>query len=669
MSKLSVHLTGTNGQMGYGEVFLKEPADAGNPVALVYQVNNNTKNDVLKYSPKTGLVYRRQNYTWGRLPNDWWQGDPRTNCENWMLNLRENGKNLVEYWAMNPADYYDPINEPVPGTPEQARWLNDWMVRALEIAHEHGFKLAMFSFPSGCPDYPLWQYFCETSRPSSLRLGKQYGAILSLHAYGIDGNLIDRNPDGSLSENTLSLTLRHRRVWEILPKDCRVLIALTEAGCGSGYDVPLSGDAYVKDAIEFDKEILKDSYVVAANLFQLGGQESNLIEVLGKLTDYIKVTPTPEVVVPPVPDPEPVIPSLPYVVTAYLAPQNATIEQMYLVQTQAFDTKSTVCQSADDARQLVRMGQPGSKAIIYNPQTWPGGTEAIVKYFEGLEVELRYFTHDNPPDETPPTPESLHGVGTGRLEPLTPAEKSAIEISKVNGVLAMTLPSYFQTLDFVKAIKSIRPNICIVGRLFFSVDNTNKTKFNPSDFVAFCKNGLDGLYSQGVRYFQVHNEPNLEQEGFGWNWVDGREFGGWLINVLTILKVRYPEAKWGYPGLSPQPNTEKFWLDSKQAMDSCDWVGVHAYWQSRGTTGWGMESLDGGLHYKRLSTTKPLMITEFSNNSPNVNYAEKGAQYRDYYKLVGIPAFAFCLSWDTDPNLEGWVHNGMVTDIPLVVGA
>ena len=98
----------------------------------------------------------------------------------------------------------------------------------------------------------------------------------------------------------------------------------------------------------------------------------------------------------------------------------------------------------------------------------------------------------------------------------------------------------------------------IVTRLFFSVDAGSKTRFSPQNFVDFVMNGLTGCYQAGVRYFEVHNEPNLDIEGMSWNWANGAEFGSWLTQVINLLKPRFPEARWGYPGLSPQPNVDAF---------------------------------------------------------------------------------------------------------------
>jgi murein DD-endopeptidase MepM/ murein hydrolase activator NlpD len=797
MSKLSVHFTFPGDATGVGD-FLRIPAEAGNPVNIVYQLGRSLNIDRDKYSPTTKLVYRKQSDTWPRVPQDLFKGNAIESCNNWMLNLREGGKNLIDIWQLNPADYYDPLNEPVPQLPSEAIWLNTWMVRALEIANSYNLKLVLFSFSVGRPEYDLWQYLYP-----ALRLGKTSGALLSLHQYGVEHLLIERNADGSLTENTLHCSLRHRKIYDALPADCKIPIIISESGAGSGYSN--NGNEFLTDAIEYDKEIMKDTWVVGTNLFQLGGMESNLKPILPNLTQYIATTPT---TTPPPVTPPPT--SLPYVVTAYLAPQNATLEMLKFVQGEAYQTKSTVCQSADDARYLVRAGQSGSKVIIYDPETWPGGTTGIIEFFNGCTYELRYTqstviqfrspirdipfritSHFNDPrtyangkhegldldcwddanskavkiyaaqagtvesvnldashaygryviinhggtvyktwychldsvavavdktvdaetvvgiggktgtsaihlhfmvqkipgglsgyytpDVVDPEPLTIpnivptlpvtYGVGMGNRAVLTTRELDALKVSKVTGFLALTMPSVEESKKIVDQIRSVNTNIFITGRLFFSADTQNKTLFNPQDFVAYCKNGLDGLYAQGVRYFQIHNEPNLEQEGMGWNWKNGAEFGTWLSGVLNIVRPLYPEAKWGYPGLSPQPNTEQFWADSKAAMEQCDWVGVHAYWQYRGTTGWGMESLDGGYHWKRLATSKPLILTEFSNNSGTIVSSVKGKEYYDYYRLINIPAFSFALSWDGDPHREGWVYNNSLTAIPEQVGA
>jgi len=260
------------------------------------------------------------------------------------------------------------------------------------------------------------------------------------------------------------------------------------------------------------------------------------------------------------------------------------------------------------------------------------------------------------------------GIGMGDRTILSPTQKSAIDISKVKAIKLLTLPDPVDNTTLVNQVK----NLFIVSRLFFSVNQGSL--FTPQMFVDFCKNGIDSQYKAGVRYFEIHNEPNLIQEGYGWNWPNGTEFGNWLVGVLNILKPLYPEAQFGYPGLSPQPNTEQFFKDSKFAADKCQWVGCHAYWNSEGNTGWGMEAIDGGMYWRKyLSwTDKPLYLTEFSNNNINTSYTDKGRQYKKYFDLLKTEdleaAFCFALSWSADINKEAWVVNNVITQIPYEVG-
>lgn len=83
----------------------------------------------------------------------------------------------------------------------------------------------------------------------------------------------------------------------------------------------------------------------------------------------------------------------------------------------------------------------------------------------------------------------------------------------------------------------------------------------------------------------------------------------------------------------------------------------------------------GGLQHKKLQRvlptkeqSKPISITEFSCNTPNVPNTEKGKQYRRYKSLLGQngvhSAFSFVLNWATDNNKENWANsNGSSTGI------
>jgi hypothetical protein len=264
----------------------------------------------------------------------------------------------------------------------------------------------------------------------------------------------------------------------------------------------------------------------------------------------------------------------------------------------------------------------------------------------------------------------LAGLGMGNPQPLTAGQLKLIGDAKLEAFKVLTLPDPDENKQMIAQLKNIRSDMFIVARMFFSVDVGSKTRFSPQNFADFCMNGLTGCYQAGVRYFEVHNEPNLEIEGMNWNWANGAEFGTWLQQAINILRPRFPEAKWGYPGLSPQPNTDAFLDGSAAAANACDWIGVHCYWQQPvNQPPFPMNGDNAGYYwrakFKPRFPNKMLMITEFSNNSAGVSPNDKGTQYADYIKLLRTEsnigaAFGFALNWPgQDHNKEGWEGTGI----------
>jgi len=268
----------------------------------------------------------------------------------------------------------------------------------------------------------------------------------------------------------------------------------------------------------------------------------------------------------------------------------------------------------------------------------------------------------------------LAGVGMGDPHSLTAGQLQLIAKSRIEAFKMLTLGDPEENKQLIRQLRNIRPDMLIVARLFFSVNHESQARFSAQTFVDTVLVGMQAAYDTGVRYFEVHNEPNLPEEGMDWNWSSGARFGDWLIEVLSILRPRFPEGKFGFPGLSPQPNAPDFLDGAAPAIARCDWVGAHSYWQTVAQ----ITNDDHGMYWRRFRTRFPdklLMITEFSNNARGVDPEEKGRQYADYYKLLRREpnlgaAFAFALSWpDQDKNREGWESVGQETAIPGVIGS
>lgn len=276
-----------------------------------------------------------------------------------------------------------------------------------------------------------------------------------------------------------------------------------------------------------------------------------------------------------------------------------------------------------------------------------------------------------PPNVKP----ALSGVGVGSTQQLTPAELEAVSISKVQAVKLLTTGDPDTDAENYNAVR----DKFVVARLFFVPNATDLDPFSPQVFCDTVMTSALRLYSLGVRYFEVHNEPNLYSEGWSWNWANGNAFAAWFNECYLILRRSLPYAKLGFPGVSPQADNYpgayqsavSFLQQATYAINGADWLAVHNYWNHEGADHWGMWSEDyGGLWHRvvqRMFPSKEMLITEFSNNGLADSDWTKGDQYKRYYPaLTGVKSvFAFALSWPgQDGNREGWTRNGIVTDIP-----
>lgn len=265
----------------------------------------------------------------------------------------------------------------------------------------------------------------------------------------------------------------------------------------------------------------------------------------------------------------------------------------------------------------------------------------------------------------------MHGRADGTLEA---ADYTAAGQARVE---AVKLLSTAQGSD-VDQLRALNPRVFVMVRMYASF---NGRHISSADFASWMKGDLAPFYSRGVRFFEVHNEPNLVPEGWTQSWNDGRGFGSWFVDVVNRLRPVFPEARFGFPGLSPGgaiPGLRAAALDFLTGADAAcraaDWVGVHCYWVSEAE----MNSPAGGLGFADYRSRFPgqlLFLTEFSNPAPDIDKQTKGQQYQRYYQMLrGLPglgaAFSFVVSASSGFGAETWRNeNGSVTPIPGVVGA
>lgn len=672
MSKLGVHVSAGN-RSGFGD-FLRRCAEAGSPVPVIFAVDQNVWPDVQQFSPQTIVIFRHQpRDTDGSgldAPGGMYHTDPIQTAQNWM-------SRLMPKWRQNPAHYYAPINEQDAGILEHYAWLDTFTQECLRVADANGFKLALYAFSSGNPrddvvgpdGQPIvggstLEQKWEKLLPS-MRYAKANGHILLLHEYGFKSPAANGGPATSLRASAPDLALRYRRSYHYLHQfNADPPLVISEASAGAGGFAGLGQTRWLADAIWYDSELMRDRVVLGCCLYQVGGTE-NIREVLPALGAYIAATPTPEPSGEPTPIEPPVEP-VPYVVTVHLLPQDTQIAEAQEAMSAAYAQRQSITFSADDARRLVATGQPGSKVIVWAPQRWTGGDIAA---YLGVPVEIRQFTGYQPPSPEP-APDGtawrgLHMRADGNSGLL---DFEALRVARCNAAKIMTNTSFDEMSRLLAS--GINP-ARIVLRLFADFRGR---RVLPNEFIEWQRLWLAEFERCGGRYVEVHNEPNLPDEGLGTSWQNAAGFAGWYGAAVNLIRANWPTLLVGYPGLSPQPGVDTEWLPTIRAlinMNQCDWIGAHSYWQ----TAEQMGHADHGRYYERfLALGRQVIITEFSNVNGAVTHAEKGRQYKAYYAslpLRVLGAFAF-VSSASEPAFntrrETWVMNGSLTDIPREVG-
>jgi hypothetical protein len=212
------------------------------------------------------------------------------------------------------------------------------------------------------------------------------------------------------------------------------------------------------------------------------------------------------------------------------------------------------------------------------------------------------------------------------------------------------------------------------------------TPRTPDEFVDEVRDGAKRLYDAGIRYFEVHNEPNVHSqaspEGQGIAWQDGQEFGEFFLEAVDILKRRFPEALFGWPGISPgpqhiptpaQPYTRyeaaKFEEEAAFAIKEADFVCMHTYWGADGSS--VLDSVAKVNAFCEKHPRQVVFVSEFSNTHKYIGKDVKGREYVQFYRetaklhpnLGGL--FCYVMS-SLDANYASETWRG--SQIPALVG-
>lgn len=180
-------------------------------------------------------------------------------------------------------------------------------------------------------------------------------------------------------------------------------------------------------------------------------------------------------------------------------------------------------------------------------------------------------------------------------------------------MMSQTRPEVFARLQ------AENPGLQFVTRLYdgsnFGVDYHP----TPTEFVVHMTPVIEQLQPY-CTLFQIHNEPNHMRriEGWGDTEEDARSFDAWFHVVYLALKSKFPDCRFGFPGLAI-PHWDVMWLEvCRKSIELADWLGCHCYWQN--PTELNVNHLDGnwGLRfvvYHSHFPDKDIHILEAGNSN------------------------------------------------------
>ena len=265
VSKLGLHTIKPNNAFP----FVRSVTEAGATVKLVKALGGiGLLREIKSVSPETVTIGRAD-----RTENLGAQGDPTARAQQIMgehMQVWQGERDFVDYWEV--------LNEPDPDGPEGHVWLARFYITAMEIAEANGYRLALFSYSAGVPEWNEWAAIVETGIFARAKAG---GHILALHEYDWPtlrdsfGGSIPDQPAYEPDRGVLAVRYRHLYRDFLIPRDEVVPLAITECGLDTGVTGgtmdPYWERRWLKEMAWYDSKLVEDDYVLGAAIFTLGG--------------------------------------------------------------------------------------------------------------------------------------------------------------------------------------------------------------------------------------------------------------------------------------------------------------------------------------------------------------------------------------------------------------
>ncbi|TAK14236.1 MAG: M23 family metallopeptidase [Anaerolineae bacterium] len=268
---------------------------------------------------------------------------------------------------------------------------------------------------------------------------------------------------------------------------------------------------------------------------------------------------------------------------------------------------------------------------------------------------------------------SLVGVNVREDGTMQEADYEAASLARVEAVKVQENTS----TSAIHRLRQIDPGIFVMARIAYDLGQSPVT---AQEWVSRMRTHVARLYTEGVQYFEIHQSPNLQMYGWNYSWHSGGGFGRWWLDAVGMLRDAYPQAKFGFPGVSPGGQVEGQRLDAAtfmeqadEAIQNADWVGANCFWTNEAE----MQEPDKGAFWQVVRERYPdklIFVTEFGNVDVLTNLYVKGKEYVQFYETLrnqpGIgAAFSQVMSSATGYLQMQWRNeNGTATEIPVRIG-
>ncbi len=292
----------------------------------------------------------------------------------------------IDYWEI--CNELDPV-----GTDGHVRFA-EFFKYCMPIAEEEDFKILLFSYSMGVPEWEEMGAIVETG---VFAMAKAGGHALALHeyAYPIDKWFGDPLPGRPTYPDRGALAFRYRWLYEdfLIPRGEVIPLFITEfqLALGKGDDQGMNlvtGQEWIEAMEWYDTRLREDYYVLGAHMFTLTNIPAweeydfscffpQLISYLNRVADEPNALPPQAVPVDPM---DMLSPREAYERTYLLLPPSADVSWFFAVGDSGIwdEWRVTVGGSADDAGVGLKEYR---KVIAVNPGDWPTDLEVFFDTF------------------------------------------------------------------------------------------------------------------------------------------------------------------------------------------------------------------------------------------------------------------------------------------------